>query len=178
MSLRLVPVSYQTAAGFNRMWHRTHRKPPPGHKFSAGAANDLDVLVGVAITGRPVSRHLDDGMTLEVNRCATDGTKNACSMLYGAAARTALGYRRIITYTQDGEPGASLRAAGYRMVAELPPRPGWDMPGRRRAAHGGDDVGRVLWERVCNAGGRPWAAPSRPDQAVPDGLPPTLWEVS
>ena len=72
-------------------------------------------LVGVAIVGRPVSRYLDDGLTLEVNRLCTTGEKNACSMLYAAAARAAkaMGYRKIITYTLDTEPGTSLRAAGW-----------------------------------------------------------------
>lgn len=180
MSLRLVRVDYGPAAGFNRMWHRTHRKPPPGHKFSLGVANDLDVLVGVAIVGRPVGRKNQDGLTLEVNRTATDGTKNANSMLYGAAARAAqaLGYRRVITYSQEGESGASLRAAGYRPVAELRPRAGWDTPGRRRARQGNDNVRRILWERTCNPDAGPWTRPSRPGAQVADGIPPTLWEAS
>ena len=71
--------------------------------------------MGVVIAGRPVSRYLDDGLTLEVNRLCTTGEKNACSMLYAAAARAAkaMGYRKIITYTLDNEPGTSLRAAGW-----------------------------------------------------------------
>ena len=71
--------------------------------------------MGVAIMGRPVSRYLDNGLTLEVNRLCTTGEKNVCSMLYAAAARAAkaMGYRKIITYTLDTEPGASLRAAGW-----------------------------------------------------------------
>ncbi len=71
--------------------------------------------MGVAIVGRPVSRYLDDGATLEVNRLCSTGEKNVCSFLYGAAARAAkaLGYQRIITYTLDTEPGTSLRAAGW-----------------------------------------------------------------
>jgi hypothetical protein len=67
------------------------------------------------MVGRPISRYLDDGLTLEVNRCCTDGTKNACSMLYGAAWRAAkaLGYKHIVTYTRQSENGASLRASGW-----------------------------------------------------------------
>ena len=180
MSLRLVPVTYTTAAGFNQMWHRTHEKAPPGHKFSLGVANDLDVLVGVAIVGRPVAREFDDGLTLEVNRAATDGTRNANSMLYGAAARAAqaLGFGKVITYNQDGESGASLRAAGYHAVAERKARPGWDMPGRPRENRASDNVGRLLWERVVNDCARAWEAPSRPDDAERSGaMPPALWEV-
>ena len=67
------------------------------------------------MVGRPVGRFLDDGLTLEVNRCCTDGTKNACTILYGAACRAAkaLGYKRIITYTRESEPGTSLKASNW-----------------------------------------------------------------
>ena len=72
--------------------------------------------MGVAIVGRPVSRYLDDSWTLEVNRLCTDGTRNACSMLYAAAWRTAraMGYHKLITYILESENGASLRAAGWK----------------------------------------------------------------
>jgi len=105
------------------------------------------VLVGVAIVGRPVARAYDDGMTLEVNRSVTDGTPNANSMLYGAAWRAAkaLGYHRLITYTQEGESGSSLRAAGWRVIGQRPPRRGWDTPSRRRGV-GVDGIARTLWE--------------------------------
>ena len=113
MSLQLVPVSLATANDFVTYHHRHHKKVV-GHKFSVGCeANGK--LVGVAIIGRPVSRYLDNGFTLEVNRLCTDGTKNACSKLYGAASRAAkaIGYRKIITYTLDSEEGVSLRASGW-----------------------------------------------------------------
>lgn len=181
MSLHPVIVSYTTAASFNRAWHRTHEKPPPGHKFSLGVANDLDVLVGIALVGRPVSiEFARDGLTLEINRTATDGTKNANSMLYGAVARVAqpFGYWRVITYNQDGETGASLRAAGYTLVAERKPRPGWDCPSRPREDHGNDHVSRNLWERICNPDARHWITPSRPAGERADIMPLTLWEAS
>jgi hypothetical protein len=147
MSLRLVPVDWRTACGFVSDHHRHHR-PPVGHKFSVGVANQDDVLVGVAIVGRPVARAHQDGLTLEVNRTATDGTKNANSMLYGAAWRAtkALGYRRLITYTQDGESGASLAGAGWRVLAQLTPRKGWSTPSRPRDDRGVDGIPRTLWE--------------------------------
>lgn len=111
--LKLVPVTLAAANAFVSTHHRHHR-PVTGHKFSLGCEQD-GRLVGVAIVGRPVSRYLDNGVTLEVNRLCTTGEKNACSFLYGAAARAAkaLGYRKIITYTLDTEPGTSLRAAGW-----------------------------------------------------------------
>ncbi len=147
MSLHLVPVSFRDARAFVAMWHR-HHAPPRGMKFAVGAADETGVLVGVAITGRPVARHLDDGLTLEVTRVATDSTRNACSLLYAASWRAAraLGYRRLITYTQHGEPGASLRAAGWRIIAERPPHPGWDRPSRPRQPCGTEGIPRTLWE--------------------------------
>lgn len=145
-SLQLVPVTFTEAAQFVAMWHR-HNVPPVGHKFSVGVA-DGDTLVGVAIVGRPVARHYDDGRTLEVNRTCTDGTGNANSLLYGASCRAAfaLGYRRLITYTQADESGASLRAAGWKVIAERPPRTGWTTPSRPREDRGADGIPRTLWE--------------------------------
>jgi len=92
-----------------------------GGGLFAVACSDGEKLVGVAIVGRPVARHNNDGWTAEVTRVATDGTRNACSRLYGAAWRAcrALGYKRLITYTLKDESGASLRAAGWRVVAEV-----------------------------------------------------------
>ena len=85
--LSLCPVSFAEATDFVVIHHRHHR-PPLGHKFSLGVA-DGEKLVGVAIVGRPVARHFDDGRTLEVTRSATDGTANANSMLLAAAWRAA-----------------------------------------------------------------------------------------
>lgn len=147
MGLRIVPCNLATARDFVALHHR-HHKPPVGHKYSIGIASG-DEMVGVIIVGRPIARLLDDGLTLEVLRsCVANGVPNGNSMLYGAAWRAAkaLGYVRLITYTQDGESGASLRAAGWRVVAQRKPRPGWDMPSRRRLGNGNDNVARTLWE--------------------------------
>ncbi|WP_433225509.1 XF1762 family protein [Actinomadura formosensis] len=145
--LRIVPMRFTDACGFVAMWHR-HHGAPVGCKFCVGVADDANVLRGVAIVGRPVARFLDNGLTLEVTRTAADGTPNVNSMLYGAAWRAAkaLGYRRLITYTQHGETGASLRAAAWRVVAERPARPGWTCPSRPRAATGTEGIPRTLWE--------------------------------
>ena len=129
--LTLIPVPLSEANAFVAMHHRTH-KPVTGHKFSIGCTEN-GRLVGVAIVGRPVSRHLDDGLTLEVNRLCTTGEKNVCSMLYSAAARAAkaMGYHKIITYTLDIEPGTSLRAAGWLCAG---PAGGERWTGQRRPA--------------------------------------------
>ena len=114
-SLRVVPISLRQACEYNTRHHRHHR-PPPGAKFAVGVV-EQGRRVGVATAGRPVSRRLDDGTSLEVTRVATDGARNACSMLYGAVIRAAraMGYRRVVTYTLQTEPGSSLRAAGFRL---------------------------------------------------------------
>lgn len=115
MALTLTPVSLAEANAYVAQHHR-HHKPVRGHKFSVGCRTADGQLAGVAIVGRPVSRYLDNGLTLEVNRLCTNGAKNACSFLYSAAARAAkaMGYQKIITYILDTEDGASLRAAGWK----------------------------------------------------------------
>ena len=125
------PIAFEDAAAFVREQHR-HHTPPQGHKFSIAAMLG-DKLVGVVIVGRPVARRRDDGVTLEVTRLCTDGTPNACSFLYGAAARAAfaLGYRRIGTYILKREPGTSLTAAGWKLIAETPGK-SWSVPSRPR----------------------------------------------
>jgi hypothetical protein len=116
--LEVVPVSFAEANAFITQHHR-HHKPMPGVKFCIGVAIG-EKIVGVAMVGRPVARMANDGFTVEVNRCCTDGTKNACSMLYGACWRAAraLGYRRCITYTLPEEGGASLRASNWTLIGE------------------------------------------------------------
>ena len=113
MTLELQPVTYAEACEFIKRHHR-HHIPPRGWKFGIGI-NDGENVRGVVTVGRPVARHLDNGLTLEVTRCCTDGVSNGCSKLYGAAWRAAkaLGYKRLITYTLKSEPGVSLRAAGW-----------------------------------------------------------------
>ncbi|MEU4391629.1 XF1762 family protein [Kribbella sp. NPDC023855] len=147
--LRVVPLRFRDAVRFVEAWHR-HLPGPVGMVFCLGAADDNDQLVGVAIVGRPVARGLDDGLTLEVTRTAADGTPNVNSLLYGAAWRAAkaLGYRRLVTYTQSNEPGTSLRAAGWRVLAERPPRGGWDMPSRPRDNGSYLSTTRTLWEAI------------------------------
>lgn len=142
--MRVVPINLDEANAFVVAHHR-HHKPVPGAKFSVAVAEG-ETVRGVAIVGRPVARMSDDGWTLEVNRCCTDGTRNACSMLYRAAWRVAreLGYLKMITYTLPEEGGASLRGAGFKLVGE---RGGgsWSRPSRPRV----DTAplqGKLLWE--------------------------------
>ena len=112
--LNIRPCSLREANEFVSKFHR-HHKPTAGHKFSIKCVDDTGNVVGVAICGRPVSRYLDDGNTLEINRLCTDGTRNACSKLYGACAKIAraMGYKKIITYILESESGISLKASGF-----------------------------------------------------------------
>ena len=111
--MEIRPITFKEACAFVSLYHR-HHKPTVGCKFSIGVY-DNGTLVGVAICGRPVSRYLDDGLTCEINRLCTDGTYNACSMLYGACCRVAkaMGYKKIITYILQSENGASLKASNF-----------------------------------------------------------------
>lgn len=149
--LTIAPISFADACAFVDGNHR-HHKAPAGHKFSISVVDTEGVVRGVACVGRPVAQALQDGFTLEVNRTATDGTPNANSMLYGAAWRAAkaLGYRRLVTYTQEGETGCSLRAAGWRVVAELRPRKGWNGPARVRDDRNAG-IARKRWEAPCSS---------------------------
>lgn len=144
MRLSVVPVTRDDALTFLERHHR-HSKRPQGYRFALAAAIGDDV-VGVSIVGRPVARYMDDGWTLEVLRCCTDGTPNACSFLYGASWRAtrALGYRRLITYTLASEPGSSLRASGFRVVDEVRLR-SWDRPLRPRVVKH-ELAQRLRWE--------------------------------
>ena len=127
--LNLCPISLAEANAFVAQHHRHHR-PVTGHKYSI-ACIDGEKIVGVAIVGRPVSRHLDDGWTLEVTRLCTDGTKNGCSLLYAAdwRAARAMGYKRLVTYILKSETGISLKAAGWRCVGQAG---GLQWTGKRR----------------------------------------------
>lgn len=152
--LLIVPVTWRAACEFVDANHR-HHAAPRGCKWALGVADETGKLRGVALCGRPVSRALDDGLTIEVNRTATDGCPNANSALYGACWRvaTAMGYRRIVTYTQDGETGASLRAAGMVRMRDLPARGSWAASSvalrHLRDPDGVGGVARTFWERTA-----------------------------
>lgn len=146
MSLRIVPVTLELANDFVRRLHR-HHKPVTGAKFAIGVT-DGEAIRGVAITGRPVSPYLQAHKPLcaEITRCCTDGARNACSMLYGAARRAAraMGHEPIYTYSLPEEGGASLRAAGFRLDKEDAGGPAelWhSRPGRSVEAAGTNERG-------------------------------------
>lgn len=131
MAKTLRPITITEAKAFIARWHR-HNLAPVSALFAV-AVEDGDIC-GVATVGRPSARALQDGFTAEITRVATDGSYNACSMLYGACRRAAraLGYRRLYTYTLAEESGASLRAAGFIVDQKIPARVSWSTPSRPR----------------------------------------------
>ncbi len=147
-SLSVVPTTRAEAQAFVELHHRHHGAPLVA-VFRVAIADETGKVRGVAIVGRPVARQLVDGWTLEVNRCCTDGVKNGCSMLYGAAWRAAraLGYRRLVTYTASSEPGTSLVAAGWTVVAQTKAE-SWNRKARPRV----DTTplqSKFRWEKVA-----------------------------
>lgn len=146
--MTVTPLTLTEARNYITRVHR-HHQAPVGGLFAIGAEQDGEI-VGCVIVGRPVSRVMDaDPYTCEVTRLASDGTKNACSMLYAAAWRAAraMGYRRLITYTLKTEPGTSLRAAGFKVIGEVTKR-SWDTPSRPRIDKD-ERQERLRWELVA-----------------------------
>ncbi len=151
-NLTVAPVDWATAKEFVHDHHR-HCKRPAGWRFGAGVMNGSDLL-GVVVVGRPVARMLDQKRIVEVNRLCIrqdlpQGLEwNACSLLYGWAAREAKrrGFERIITYTLASEPGTTLTAAGWTAESYTPGRR-WSSPSRPR----GDNTpteDKVRWCRT------------------------------
>lgn len=133
MSLEVVPITIAEACEFIGQFHR-HNKPPVSGRFAIGAS-DGDRLVGVAIVGRTTARMLHNPWTAEVTRVCVlpDAPRNACSFLYGRCWRCwqMMGGKRMVTYNTEGETGASLRGAGFKMLGETKAQP-WSREGRKR----------------------------------------------
>lgn len=143
--MKIVPSTLEAANDFVRRFHR-HSRPVLGSKFSIAVQDDTGSVRGVAIVGRPVAPALDNGIAAEITRVCTDGARNACSILYGAARRAAraMGHDPIYTYTLPSEGGASLRAAGFRLDKDNAggPAKAWhNRPGRAVQSVGDDLVG-------------------------------------
>jgi hypothetical protein len=146
MNLKAIPLELKQANAYVDELHR-HHNAVIRDKFRVGCEKD-GKLVGVVQVGRPVSRNLDNGKTLEVVRLCTDGTKDVCSFLYAKAARIAkeMGYERIVTYILESEDGTSLKAAG--------------------------------WKQTGTTSGGEWTRPSRPRETKAPTCPKKRWEKS
>lgn len=145
--LCLVPLTLKEANELVAKLHRHHR-PVVGHRFSIGVRDPERGLVGAVIVGRPVSRKYDPAQVAEVTRLVTDGTKNACSFLYAAAARAAaaMGFEAIQTYILADEPGTSLKAAGWTFAGMTDTA---DWHGNRELLFGGEgrSTAKQRWEK-------------------------------
>ena len=147
--LRAVPLTLAEANQVVGALHR-HHKPCTGHRFSIGVIDAEGTVRGVAIAGRAVARNTDQRMVLEVSRVATDGTRNACSLLLGACARAAraMGFTSIQTFTLPEEGGASLRGAGWQCVGEAGGGE-WSSPTRARKPSQRPDI-KAKWVKVLH----------------------------
>ena len=127
-----VPIELKDAQNYINKFHR-HHQAAHRDKFRIAAMDDGEI-VGVVQVGRPVSRILDDGHTLEVLRLCTTGEKDVCSFLYSRAARIAkeMGYTKIITYILESETGTSLKASGWKLEADGVGGSDWNVPRRPR----------------------------------------------
>lgn len=127
-----VPMELKDAQNYINRYHR-HHQAAHRDKFRIAASDGTNIL-GVIQVGRPVSRVLDDGQTLEVLRLCTTGGKDVCSFLYSRAARIAkeMGYTKIITYILETERGTSLKASGWKMEADNVGGSDWNVPSRPR----------------------------------------------
>jgi len=149
MSLRLRPSTFREANAYVLAHHR-HHPPVNGYKFAI-ACEDGERLCGVVIVERPKARMLDDGLTLELSRVCTDGTKHAASKLISAAVRAAfaMGAVRVVSYVLDSELGTSYRAAGWS-PSTVDSRGGeWDRPSRKRAPMKSPTTPKTRWEKAA-----------------------------
>lgn len=150
VALRIVPLTLKQLNTGVITLHR-HHKPVQGHRFSLGCMSG-DFLVGACSVGRPVARGCDAYFTAEVTRLVTDGTKNACSMLYAAAARSchAMGFKKIQTYILAEELGTSLKASGWVKVADTAGGQWLHTDGKLRRTDQPTTT-KQRWEKALNA---------------------------
>lgn len=156
MKLEAEPIELKQAQAFINQLHR-HHAAAVRDKFRIAAKRDGQI-VGVAQVGRPISRNLCDGYTLEVIRLCTDGSKDVCSFLYSRCARIAkeMGYRKIITYILATETGTSLKASGWTLED--------------------DNCGGATWENCTRTKERPvQLSMIEQKQKYPVGIPKQRW---
>ena len=130
--MRTVALELKDANAFITEHHR-HHAPVKRDKWRFGVVDDNGKLIGVLNAGRPVARLLNDGKTIEILRCCSDGTPNLCSFMLGRARRIAkdLGYSKMISYILGTENGASYKAAGWHKEADTRGH-SWNHSGRPR----------------------------------------------
>ena len=147
--MHIRPLTLKQANAAISEWHR-HHKPVQGHRFSIGCY-DGERCVGVCVVGRPVARMVEQYEVAEVTRLATDGSRNACSMLYAAAANAcrAMGFVSIQTYTLPEEGGSSLRGAGWVCEGETGGGD-WSNGGTRERRRDQPEQKKLRWRKALN----------------------------
>lgn len=147
--MQVVPISLKDANAYVEQLHR-HHQPVVRDKWRIAVADRNGKIVGIAQVGRPISRMLDDGQTLEVLRCCTDGTHNACSFLYSHCAKIAkcFGYKKIITYILETENGTSLKASGWVCDDSSCGGGSWSRPSRTRETIKAPVCKKQRWVKV------------------------------
>lgn len=161
MRLSIVPLELVESNTLVRSWHR-HHQPVQGHRFSIGVIDETGQIHGACIVGRQVGGHGQGTRSIaEVTRLVTDGTPNACSMLYAAAARAsqALGFDRIQTYILESETGTSLKASGWEYEGKFGGMP-WQHSKRPNRRTDQPAVPKGRWAKKLNA--------DRPEVKFPD----------
>lgn len=149
--MRVKPLTLKQANDLVKSWHR-HHKPVVGHRFSIGVCDAEGEMQGACIVGRPVARKIDQYAVAEVTRLVTNGAKNACSMLYAAAARICreMGFEKIQTYILETESGTSVKAAGWEKVSETAGGGDWNVKSRKGRRTDQPMGKKHRYERILN----------------------------
>ena len=146
--LTAVPITQRDAKEWVNTHHK-HNKAPHGDVFRVAARAD-EMIVGVAMVGRPVSRVLQSQGAAEVIRmCLVEGApKNTASFLYGRCIRAAraLGYTALYTYSLDFEEGASIRASSFVVDGHVRGR-SWSCKGRPRVDQPFQKTNKIRWKK-------------------------------
>lgn len=142
------PCTVKAATKYVLENHR-HLKKVNGGRFAV-AAHDGTRIVGVGVVGNGPRVWEGTGKMI-ITRVATDGTRNACSLILGALCRAgaSLGYTEAWTYTLPEEPGTSLKAAGFEDMG-LTDGGEHDRPSRPRKPAVRPEPKR-RWRRVLSA---------------------------
>ena len=121
----IVRIKQKGARLFIQKYHRHLPKPPVGWKFGGGAFDTEDInectfdrLIGVIWIGSPVSRHLDDGSILEINRlCTLPNIPNLNSKLIGWAIKECKkkykDVKGLVTYLRRYELATVMKATNF-----------------------------------------------------------------
>lgn len=146
--MKIVPLTLEQANALVGELHR-HHKMAVGHRFSIGLKDEEGVVIGAAIVGRPVAREVDQYSVAEITRLVTNGTRNACSALYGACARIAkeMGFVSIQTYILGDELGTSLKASGWTLD-RVSDGGDWNRPSRNGRRLDQPMVAKQKWIKI------------------------------